>query len=460
MRLGVSCPGCGATVSVGAAETAVLCDSCGSAHLVLRGGGAAVAGLASRTTDEEACALAAAAVNDEHARRRRSAPAPTVDGIVSFDAPVRVLVSRIHEAAVVRGAGGDPEAEVTARLAETSATALRDPLGLPTAPALREIGASPPVLDARLSATTPPFDAGGIAFDADAARAGSARPAETPALARHVVAVTLARVLLLRPCRLVSVSSGSARAAVLVDGAARQATALLSAAAADALRGELAERPLPGAEPAALRPMRCPACASPYPLDREGQLRICPSCRRAHLVAGRRLVPLRYEAERPASPRGRLLVPAWRTLFSLVDPLDGAEVASVAALEARCGAPDPAAPGGPVPLDVPAFLPADRRRERRGTQRLPALPPCADPVFEGPARGEAGFPEPRPLGATGPDAAVAVLRHALLASLRAETVARASPRRLRALLFEAPLRAGAPRLVLRALRRADVEGPP
>jgi len=162
----------------------------------------------------------------------------------------------------------------------------------------------------------------------------------------------------------------------------------------EALRAEIAERPLPVAPPPTLRPMRCAECAAPLPLDREGQLRICPACRRAFLIDGRRLLPVTYEAEPPPSPRGRFLVPAWRIAFVLEDPRDGRELASVAAVLARCGETG-VEMDGPAPLDVPAFLPTDKRRERHGAQRLPSLPSASFPLFEGPARGEAGFPEPR-----------------------------------------------------------------
>jgi len=407
-------------------------------------------------TPEEAAALAGAAFADEVRRRGRSGPAPAVGAVVPFFAPVRVLVARLHEAAVVRGPRGDPAAEVTARVVETAVTALRDALSLPTAPPLGEVADRPLPTLAPGAVAAPPFGAEEADFEADAARLAGVHASHAPPLARQAVAFPLSRVLLLRPCRLVVVSSGRTRGAVLVDEAARQATALLSGAAANALRDEIRERPLPPAPPSLLRPMRCPACASPYPLDREGQLRVCPSCRRAHLVAGRRLLPLPYLAELPPSPRGRLLAPAWRVPFALADPRDGRALDTVGAVRARCGDGDAAE--GPVPIDVPAFLPADRRRERRGAQRLPVLSPPAFPLFEGPARGEAGFPEPRLVGALGPAEAAGLVRHALLSSLRPEAVALASARRLKALLFDAPLRVGTPRLVLRALRRADVEG--
>ncbi len=407
---------------------------------------------------EEAAALAGAALADEMRRRGRNGPAPAVDAVVPFFAPVRVLVARLHEAAVVRGPRGDPAAEVTARVVETAATALHDSLSLPTAPPLGEIGDLPLPMLTRGTVAAPPFGAEEADFAADAARLAGVHASHAPSLARLAVAFPLSRVLLLRPCRLVAVSSGRTRGAVLVDEAARQATALLSSAAADALREEVRERPLPPAPPPLLRPMRCPACASPYPLDREGQLRVCPSCRRAHLVAGRRLLPLPYLAELPPTPRGRLLAPAWRVPFALADPRDGRALDTAGAVRARCGDVDDDAADGPVPIDVPAFLPADRRRERRGAQRFSALPPPAFPLFEGPARGEAGFPEPRLVGALGPAEAAGLVRHALLSSLRPEAVALASARRLKALLFDAPLRVGTPRLVLRALRRADVEG--
>jgi hypothetical protein len=455
MRLGVPCPGCGATVALGAAEDAVLCGSCGTAHLVLRGRGLAVAALPGRMDAEEVSALAVAAVAGELARRGRRGPPPTVEDAVPFFAPVRILVARLHEAAVVRGTGGDPVAAVAARLVETASTALRDPLGLPTAPPLAEVGNGPLPLVTRRAVTAPPFDADDAAFVGDGRRAADARTPD--ALTRRAVAVPLSRTLLLRPCRLVSVSAGRARAQVLVDDAARQATALLSSGAAEALREEIAERPLEDAGGPLLRPMRCPACASPCPLDREGQLRICPSCRRAWLVAGHRLPLVSYSAELPPSPRGRLLFPAWRVPFSLVDPVDGRELASLAEVEARCGAPTAGGDSGPAPLDVPAFFPVDRGREQRGTHRLLGLPPPAFPLLPGPAHEETGFPEPRLVGAIGPEEAVAVLRHALLASLRPATVALASPRRLGDLLFRAPLQTGTPRLVLRALRRVDAE---
>ena len=459
LRLAAPCPSCGAPVGVDAAATAVRCDRCASAHLVLRDAGTAVAELEPRTTEEEACALARAALEDEMRRRGRSGPAAVVDSVVPFDAPVRVLVARHHEAAVVRGAAGEPAAEVTVRLVERARSALRDPLGLPTAPPLAEVDSRALVLVTRRRAIAPPFDAGEADFDGDAARLAAARSGAAPALIRSAVVVPLARVLVLRPCRLVSVSSGRSRVGVLVDDAARQATALLSRAGSEALHAELAERPLPVSLSLALRPMRCPECASPFPLDRQGQLRICPACRRAFLVTGRRLAPVSYGAELPPSARGWILAPTWRIPFVLVDPRDGRELASAVAVRARCGETEEAAVEAmePAPLDVPAFLPADRRREKSGAQNLPVLPPAAFPLLAGPARGESGFPEPRLVGALGPDEAARVVRHALLASLRPGSVARASVRRLEGLIFDAPLRLGPPRLVLRSLRRAGAD---
>ncbi len=459
VRFAASCPACGAPVGVDAADTAVRCDRCASAHLVLCGAGTAVAGLDSRTTEEEACALACAALEDEMRRRGRTGSAAVVDGVVPFGAPVRVLVARLHEAAVVRGAAGEPATEVTARLVEGVRSALRDPLGLPTAPPLAEVDARALALVTRRQVIAPPFDAGEADFDGDAERLGTVRSGVAPALIRSAVVVPLARIVVLRPCRLVRLSSGRSRVGVLVDEAARQATALLSRAGAEALQAELAERPLPVSPPLALRPMRCPECASPFPLDRQGQLRICPACRRAFLVTGRRLAAVPYEAELPPSARGRILVPAWRIPFVLVDPRDGQELTSSAAVRSRCGETEEEAVETveAAPLDVPAFLPADRRRERSGAQRLPVLPPAAFPLFAGPARGESGFPEPRLVGALGPEEAVRVVRHALLASLRPGTVARASVRRLEGLVFDAPLRLGPPRLVLRSLRRAEAD---
>lgn len=458
LRLAASCPSCGAPVVLDAAGTAVRCDRCGSAHLALRGGGTTVARLADRTTAEDAADLARAALADEMRRRARSGPEPAAGEAVSFEAPVRVLLARLHEAAVVRGASGDPEAAVTARVAEHAATALRDPLALPTAPALSEVDPRGLAVVSTRHVAAPPFDAGDEAFERDLERLRAAAPGPAPVLVRHTVAVPLARLLVLRPCRLVALSSGRLRAAVLVDGATRAAVALLSAAAYEALRAEIAERPLPASAPPALRPMRCPECASPFPLDREGQLRLCPSCGRAFLATGRRLARLSYRAELPASSRGRLLVPAWRLPFALEDPRDGREVTSVAEVLARCGEEPSRAAGEADALDVSAVLPLDRRRERRGLQRLPALPPAAFPLLEGPARAEAGFPEPRCVGALGPAEAGAVARHALLAALSSGAVARAAPRRLKALLLDAPLRLGPPALVLRALRRGDLEG--
>ena len=457
LRVAASCPGCGAKVPVPAASTAVRCESCGSAHLVLAGGGPLAARLAARTSPEEAAALARAALADEMRRRERSGPAPEAGEPVAFEAPVRVLLARVHDAAVVRGPAGDPAASVTARVSEAARSALAEPLALGTAPSPGEIDPAGLALAARGPVLAPPFDAGEPAWEEDALRLAAATTASSPVLVRRVAAFPLARLLLLRPALLVPVSSGRTRAAVLVDTAARQAVALLSAGAAESLRGSLAPRPLPASPPPALRPMRCPACASPFPLDREGQLRVCPACRRAHLVAGRRLLPVAYEAELPPSPRGRLLVPAFRVAFALTDPRDGAELRSLAAVRARSGDARVAAPEGPAPFDVPAFLPSDRRRERRGGQFLPALPEAAHPLFEGPARAEAGFPDTRPVGALGPGEAVAVVRHALLAALPPRVVALASPRRLKALLLDAPLRVGPPRLVLRALARAEAE---
>ncbi len=458
VRIAASCPSCGAPIVLDAAETAVRCDRCASAHLALRGAGTTVVQLGGRTTSEDAGALARGALDDEVRRRGRGGPGAVVESAVEFEAPVRVLLARLHEAAVVRGASGDPAAEVTSRLVERAVTALQEPLGLPTTPPLGEIDARALVVVSRRTATAPPFDAGDAAFEADAVRVQAAHPGVAPPLVRHCVASPLARLLVLRPCRLVSVSSGRSRAGVLVDDADRQATALLSQAATEALRDEIVDRALPASSPPALRPMRCPACASDFPLDREGQLRICPGCRRAWLVTGRRLQPVAYHAELPPNPRGRLLVPAWRLPFALLDPRDGGEASSVADVARRCGEAPVEAARAPDTLDVPAFRLADRRRERGGAQRLLSLPPASFPLFEGPARGEAGFPDPRLVGAIGPGEAAAVARHALLAALRPETVALASARRLKALLFDAPLRTGPPRLVLRALRRAEAEG--
>jgi DNA-directed RNA polymerase subunit RPC12/RpoP len=457
VRLAAPCPACGAPIGLPAADTAVRCDRCGSAHLVLGGTGTPVAEVADRTSEDDSCALARAALADEMRRRGRSGPDPVVESVVAFEAPVRVLVARLHEAAVVRGAEGDPAAEVTTRWVETARSALRDPLGLPTAPPLEEVDARALAVVSRRTVLAPPFDSDQAAYAADAERLEATRAGASPALARRAVVFPLTRVLVLRPCRLVLLSSGRLRAGVLVDGAARQVPALLSQAAFETLRLEITHRALPTASPVALRPMRCPACASPFPLDRAGQLRICPACRRAYLVTGRRLLPVPYEAELPPSPRGRTLVPAWRLSFVLEDPRDGGDLSSLAAVRSRCGEAEAAEPDERKDIDVPAFLPADRRRERHGAQPLVALPPAVFPLLEGPARGEAGFPEPRAVGALGPDEAACVVRHALLAALRPATVARASARRLKALLFDAPLRLGPPCLVLRALRRAEFE---
>ena len=457
LPVAASCPGCGANVPVPAASTAVRCESCGSAHLVLAGGGPLAARLSSRTSPGEASALACAALADEMRRRGRAGPPPEAGEPVAFEAPVRVLLARVHEAAIVRGPAGDPAASVTARLCETAADALEEPLALGTAPSPAEIDPAGLALAGRGTFVAPPFDVRDDAWDGDGRRLAAAATARGPVLLRHTVAFPLLRLLVLRPALLVPVSSGRARAAVLVDGAARQAAALLSAGAAAALHASLAPRALPAVPAPALRPMRCPACASPFPLDREGQLRVCPACRRAHLVTGRRLLPVAYETELPPSPRGRLLVPAYRVRFALTDPRDGAELASLAAVRARCGDFRSAPPEESPPFDVPAFLPADRRRERRGGQFLPALPESAFPLFEGPARAEAGFPQVRPVGAFGPEEAAAVVRHALLAALPRRVVALAAPRRLKALLFDAPLRVEGARLVLRALPKAEAE---
>jgi DNA-directed RNA polymerase subunit RPC12/RpoP len=456
-RLASSCPACGAPIGIDAAETAARCDRCGNAHLVLRGSGTTVAEIASRTSEEEARALACAALEGEMLRRGRTGPGPVVDSVRSFVAPVRVLVARLHEAAVVRGADGHPEAEVTTRWTEVARPALRDSLGLPTAPPIGEVDARSLTVVSCRTVSAPPFDAGEDGWATDGKRLEAAHAGVAPPLARHTVAFPLARLLVLRPCRLVSVSAGRARAGVLVDDADRQATAILSHAAFEALDSEIAHRPLPVSPPPALRPMRCPECASPFPLDRQGQLRICPACRRAFLIAGRRLLPVRYTAELPPSPRGRVLVPAWRLTFVLQDPRDGRELPSVAAVRSRCGEDGVTGNDEAVPLDVPAFLPADRRRERRGTQALPSLPGAVLPICEGPARTEAGFPEPRLVGALGPLEAACIVRHVLLGALRPETVASASAGRLKALLFDAPLRVGPPTLVLRSLRRAEVD---
>ena len=336
-------------------------------------------------------------------------------------------------------------------------SALRDPLGLPTAPPLGEVDTQALFVVSGRTVWAPPFDFDEAAWAADAERLEATRAGVAPPLARHAVAFPLGRVLVLRPCRLVLLASGRLRAGVLVDDASRQATALLSHAAFEALRSEIADRPLPAASAPALRPMRCPACASLFPLDRAGQLRVCPACRRAYLVTGRRLLPVAYKAELPPSSRGRVLVPAWRLSFVLVDPRDGQELSSFAAVRSRCGEAGAVERDEREGIDVPASLPADHRRERRGSQPLPSLPPAVFPLFKGPARGEAGFPEPRVVGALGPDEATGVVRHALLAALPKETVARASPRRLKTLLFDAPLRPGPPRFVLRALRRGEAE---
>jgi len=457
VRFAASCPACGAPIGLEASATAVRCDRCESTHLVLRGAGTTVAEIASRTSEEEACALARAALGDEMRRRGRNGLDPVVDSVRAFMAPVRVLVARVHEAAVVRGADGNPVASVTARRAEVARTALRDSLGLPSAPPIAEVDARALSVVSRRTVLAPPFEAGETGWAADGKHLAAAHSVVAPPLARRAVAFPLARVLVLRPCRLVSVSSGRSSAGVVVDDAARQATALLSRAALEALLPELADRDLPVAPSPALRAMRCPECASPFPLDREGQLRICPACRRGWLVSGRRLLRVPYEAELPPAARGRVLVPAWRFSFVLEDPRDGRELASVAAVRSRCGEAGPTGVDEVAPLDVAAFLPADRRRERSGTQALPSLPAAALPLQEGPARTESGFPEPRVVGALGPVEAAALVRHVLLGALRPETVARAAAGRLMALLFDAPLRLGPPRLVLRSLRRAEVD---
>ena len=302
LRLASSCPACGAPIGIDAAETAARCDRCGSAHLVLRGSGTTVAEIAGRTSEEEARALACAALEDEMLRRGRTGPAPLVDSVRSFMAPVRVLVARLHEAAVVRGADGNPEAEVTTRWTEVARPALRDSLGLPTAPPISEVDARGLSVVSYRTVSAPPFDAGEDGWATDGKRLEAAHAGVAPLLVRHAVAFPLARLLVLRPCRLVSASAGRSRAGILVDDAARQATALLSHAAFEALDSEIANRPLPVSPPPTLRPMRCPECASPFPsIARASFGSARPAAARSSSPAG---AFFRF-AIRPSSPHPR-----------------------------------------------------------------------------------------------------------------------------------------------------------
>ncbi len=318
-------------------------------------------------------------------RRGRSGPDPVVDSVRAFMAPVRVLVARVHEAAVVRGADGNPVASVTARRAEVATDgAPRFPgpaLGAPDRRGRR------PVPLRRLAPYGP-----GPAVRRRRVRLGGRREAPRDGAHRRRAAARPSR-------RRIPARPGSRPPPVpprlgVVGPLARRRPRRRRRAPGH--RAPLAGRPRgspvgarrPGpARRAAARPPAhaLPRVRVPLPPRSRGPASDLPGLppRAGSCPAGASF-EFPYDAELPPSARGRVLVPAWRISFVLEDPRDGRELASVAAVRSRCGEAGPTGVDEVAPLDVPAFLPADRGRERHGTQALPSLPAAAVPDVRGP----------------------------------------------------------------------------
>lgn len=423
LSLRLPCPGCGGEIRLSSTAEAARCPYCSMSHLVARTGATPVFSVPDRTREAGGALLLAPYLHvalrlhdavfgvDGSGRKRVAAAAlrtalTAATATVAEHLPERGLLSSVPDVAPFR-AEAFPEARLLASESEGDALAR-----------LREELPEPRLVD-------------GI----------------TP-MARRGVIAGLGVARLLWPWRLV----GTPDRPALLDAFAGGEPRALEPAAAEALRrASGAVEPSGGS--VVFRPMRCPDCASAFPLDEPGQVRFCPGCSRAWRVVEGRLERFPYRVERP--PSGPCVaLPHWRFRFALEDPRDGVSVTTREDLAERLGGRS--ASGGSNPfLDVPAFLPEERRRaQRRGGQ--PFAPPPRDPgeePVEGPARVEWGFRTPARFVAILEEEAGSLARSALALGLPDDAVQAATGDRLAALLFEAPLELRPPELVLRALPR-------
>lgn len=386
----------------------------------------------------------------------------------AFHAPYWHLAGRVWDTAIGRAPDGFKRAAAAVRGLELSRNAFDDDLPVPGMgslaglPGIRPLGAARTADFPHLAISRPSG-----ALDDAITRALSARPslAGLTVIGRRRTFWPGESHLVFRPFSVAEIEGPGGRRRLLVDGAARSVVGLLGdeedARLRRALRPRL-EAGTPGSAGArlGLRPMRCPDCAGPLPLDRRGEIRFCTTCGRAIRVIGDRLETVPHLLEPPPERGTPIWLPFWRFDFRLADPRDGQVVDSIAKLRERIGGrptirADRSRKGDR--LDVPAFRPLDRRRATEVFQFLFAAGRApAKELLVGPGRVEAGFATPARFVALQEAEAASVARAALLLRLSEQDLTNASPVRIESLLFEGRLELTTPQLVLRAFRVGDV----
>jgi hypothetical protein len=426
-------------------------------HASLAAGGAEpLLGLSAMSVDDHAHRVDAAVVAEAATwAARLDTETEVVDHLVLL-APYLHLSARVWEGSVARSRDGRKISRLSVRRVELSGRAFGDEPELPemgALSALRELHVPDSV---RAGFPILPVDRIGERLDELRRRALLAHgDGSLECLARSNAFWGVRRLLVLRPFHLLTVRIRGEVRTVLVDGAARACSGTLSSDAAARLvaLAHAAAPALPSSR-LTLRPMRCPVCAGPLPLQRAEEVRFCRTCGRAFSVVGSDLVPVAYSLLE-ARDRGRSELPFWRIPFALCDPADGSRLESLAALHERLRNPKAATAGhGREPIEVPAFRFLERRWPLERARHLLEREPAPE-VPRRPQGGDADRARPSRIVAIPAAEALAVARVALLLTCGERTLAGAAPGRIRQLLFTAPLELGAPSLVLRSFARGS-----
>ncbi|MGV8042145.1 MAG: hypothetical protein AB2L07_19485 [Thermoanaerobaculaceae bacterium] len=503
------CPACAAPVHVAGRASAVRCDHCGTAHLVVGRTETLTLALPDRVADG-ADALAAF-LTDMQARRLgeltvdRTPPHDADDPLGSelaarlhrrlgawaggaaeavhtadaagwaarlsratellghrrLLAPYWHLSGRLVEAVVGRDERDDKRAAAATTAVELSARAFAEALPLPPLGRLSWLRELEPVPTTALPEHPALcLESGPEALASCLRRSARQRLVRhlTPML-RHALAFPRQRHLVLRPLHLLALRCRGRDLHLLLEGASRRILDRLPASAAGAL-WSAEEEPLPAelGSALALRPMRCPVCGWDLPLEPFGEARFCRGCGRAVAVEGLGATTIPYSAEVADGPETTgILLPFWR--FGLrLEVAEGGRTARTPGEVLELLAEGPAGRAVPDSLDVPAFRPLDRHRAAALCQPLFSL--GATPggrLVEGPVRGAMGFVYPeRPVTVPASEARH-LGRAALLLALPAEVLLRAPAARIERVVLQSRLELGPPRLVLRKFRRLDVE---
>lgn len=503
------CPACAAPVLVAGRASAVRCDHCATAHLVVGRTEILTLALPDRITDGSDAL--AAFLADMQARRLGEiavdrSPAHDADDPLGSELAARLhrrldawagdaaeavhaadaaawaarlgratelvahrrllapywhLSARLVEAVVGRDEHDDKHASAATAELELAAGAFAEDLPLPQLGRLSWLRDLEPVPVAAL----PGLPALRLASGPETLATRVRRAARqrlvrhlTPLL-RHALAIPRQRHLVLRPLHLLALRCRGRALHVLVEGASRRIVERLPAGAARAL-WSAEQEPLPGelGSVLGLRPMRCPDCGWDLPLEPLGEARFCRGCGRAVAVDGLHATSIPYAAEAADGLESPcILLPFWR--FDLrLEVAAGDRPACTLGEILELLAEGCAGRTVPESLDVPAFRPLDRHRAAALCQPLFALGVApGGRLVEGPVRGAMGFVYPeRPVTVPAWEAHH-LARTALLLALPASVLLRAPAARIERVVLRSRLELGTPRLVLRRFRRLDVE---